>query len=215
MTIDHPIKMKGQAVGITGSLGAGKSTVSRVLEELGYPVFSADVLAREVVAPGAPALVQIRGVFGDNAISPDGTLNRAWVREAISKDSGLRLALEGITHPLIQARSRELTEEAFARGAAIVFYEAPLLFEAKSERGLDAVICVAASEDTRLDRVVARDGVTRAQAKALLDAQMPQEEKIARSQYIIWNDGSLAAARTETLKVLASLLGPDGLVPSL
>jgi dephospho-CoA kinase len=193
-------------VGITGSLGAGKSTVSRVFAGAGYPVFSADVIAREVVAPGAPALAEIAAAFGAKALLPDGSLDRVWMREAIAQDPQLRQKLEAITHPRIKARSRELAEAEFAKGAKIVFYEAPLLFEAASERVLGAVVCVAASEENRIARVVKRDGSSPTQAKALIDAQMPQDEKIRRSQYVIWNDGSEEAVREEANKVLASLL---------
>lgn len=200
------VKAKRLWVGITGSLGAGKSTVSRVFQDAGYPIFSADLIAREVVQPGGTALAEIGRVFGAGALLPDGSLDRAWMREAIAKDPARRRTLEAITHPLIRARSRELAEAEFAKGARIVFYEAPLLFEASSEAALDAVICVAAEEGTRIARVVKRDGSSPAQAKALIDAQIPQDEKIRRSQYVIWNDGSEEMVREEARKVLSALL---------
>ncbi|RZA06121.1 MAG: dephospho-CoA kinase [Proteobacteria bacterium] len=161
-------------IGITGSLGAGKST--------------------------------IKNTFGPDAIGRDGALNRAWMRATIARDPGSRLRLEAITHPLIRARSKELCEAEFAKGASIVFYEAPLLFEANSETALDAVICVAASEQNRIERVMKRDGSSAAQAKALIDAQLPQDEKIRRSQYLIWNDGSEGAAKDEALKLLKGIV---------
>jgi len=198
---------KKRWIGITGSIGAGKSTVSRVFAESGYPVFSADEIAREVVAPGAPALAEITQAFGPAALMPNGTLDRAWMRAAIAQDPGMRTKLEAITHPRIRARSRELADAAFAKGAGLVFYEAPLLFEAKSETALDAVICVAASEANRIARTVKRDGSSPTQAKALLDAQMPQEEKIRRSQMVIWNDGSEDLVIAEARKLLAALEG--------
>lgn len=193
-------------IGITGGIGAGKSTVSRVFAENGYPVFSADEIAREIVAPGAPALAEIEKLFGAKALLPNGTLDRAWMRQAIAQDPALRQKLEAITHPRIRARSKELAEAEFKKGAAIVFYEAPLLFEAKVEGVLDAVICVAASEENRIARTVKRDGASPTQAKALLDAQMPQDEKIRRSQYVIWNDGSEDSVREEARKLLALLV---------
>lgn len=192
-------------VGITGNLGAGKSTVARVFQERGYPVFSADVIAREIVAPGSPALSEIKTHFGPDALLADGSLNRAWMREQIARDPARRLDLEAITHPRIQRRSRELAEAEFKQGRDIVFYEAPLLFEAKSDRHVDLVVCVAASEEVRLTRVEARDGVSREQAKALMDAQMSQDEKIRRSQHVIWNDGVEADLRDAAEKVLEKL----------
>lgn len=192
-------------VGITGSLGAGKSTVSRVFAEANHPVFSADVIAREVVAPGAPALAEIARAFGAKALLPDGSLDRVWMREAIAQDPARRHTLEAITHPRIRARSKELASAEFSRGARIVFYEAPLLFEAGVTNDLDLVICVAASEEKRIARTVKRDGSSPTQAKALIDAQMPQDEKIRRSQIVIWNDGSEASVREEARRALTSL----------
>lgn len=192
-------------VGITGGIGAGKSLLATVYRELGYPVFSADVIAREVVEPGSPALAEIAALFGDGSVKPDGTLDRALLREKISLDPQLRLKLEAITHPRIQARSLALARKAFADGAEIVFYEAPLLFEAKSHRQMDKVICVTAPDEVRIARTMKRDGGTREQAERLLRSQMSQDEKMAKSDFIVENAGTEAELRAAAEKLLKKL----------
>lgn len=186
-------------------MGAGKSAVAALYARMGYPVFSADTLAREVVEPGEPALGEIRELFGENALLEDGTLNRPWVREKIAHDPDLRLKLEAITHPRIQARFRELAKEAGEEGKKIVFYEAPLLFEAKSETQLDAVITVHAPDEVRIQRVIKRDGTSREIVEKLLASQMPQEEKMKRSQFLIENGGNEKALKNTAFAVLGQV----------
>jgi dephospho-CoA kinase len=192
-------------IGITGGIGAGKSAVAALYARMGYPVFSADTLAREVVEPGSPALDEIRELFGENALLEDGSLNRPWVREKIAHDPELRLKLEAITHPRIQARFRELAKEAGEEGKMIVFYEAPLLFEAKSETQLDAVITVHAPDEVRIQRVIKRDGTSRETVEKLLASQMPQEEKMKRSQFLIENNGDEKALKNVAFAVLGQV----------
>jgi dephospho-CoA kinase len=198
-------RKKGLLVGITGGIGAGKSLVATFFREQGYPVFSADEIAREIVAPGEPALSEIVGVFGPSALLPDGTLDRASLRSRIAAEPALRLKLEAITHPRIQARSLELAEKAFAGGAKLVFYEAPLLFEAKSERRMDKVICVHAPDSVRIERTMKRDGASRELAEKLLAAQLPQEEKMRQADYLLENSGDAAALRTAAAALLRDL----------
>ncbi len=192
-------------VGITGGIGAGKSAVATVYRELGYPVFSADEIAREIVEPGTPALREIRELFGSEAMKADGTLDRAFVRKCIAEEPPLRFKLETITHPRIQARTLQLAKQAFSEGAKIVFYEAPLLFEAKSEKKMDKVICVHADDKIRIKRVVKRDGGTRELAEKLLASQMPQAEKMRLSDYAIENNGSEKELKKAALSVLERL----------
>lgn len=200
-------------MGITGSIGAGKSAVAQLYREAGYTVLSADEIAREIVMPNAPALKEIRMLFGPQALRMDGTLDRALVRAKITENPGLRLQLEAITHPRIQARSAALADAEFKRGAKIVFYEAPLLFEAKSDTSMDKVICVHAREDLLLERAMRRDGSSREAAAQLLAAQIPQSKKMSRSDYLVRNEGDLNELRVNALEVLEQLrrdLGDEG-----
>ena len=192
-------------VGITGGIGAGKSALATFYRELGYPVFSADEIAREIVTPGSPALAEITAVFGPTALRPDGSLDRAHLREKISADPSLRLKLEAITHPRIQERSQALANEAFSGGAQIVFYEAPLLFEAKSDKNMDKVICVHAPDALRIERTVKRDGVSAEAAAKLLQSQMPQEEKMRWSDLLVENRGTPEELKTAAVALLKRL----------
>lgn len=198
-------KKKRLLIGITGGIGAGKSALGTVYRELGYPVFSADEIAREIVAPGSPALPEIVSVFGKRALRPDGTLDRSYLREQIASHPALRARLEAITHPRIQRRSQSLAEQAFNAGAEIVFYEAPLLFEAKGEHAMDKVICVHAPDNVRIDRIIQRDGGTREQAEKLLRAQLSQDEKMKRADLLVENAHGLDELRAAAKALLQRL----------
>ena len=192
-------------VGITGGIGAGKSAVATVYREAGYPVFSADEIAREIVRPGSSALKEVRLLFGAQAIQMDGNLDRAFVRGKITADPSLRLKLEAITHPRIQKRSLELAQAAFDDGAEIVFYEAPLLFEAKSDHAMDKVICVHAPDEARIERTMKRDSSSKQSVEAFFAAQMSQEEKMKKCDFLVRNSGDLAELKLNALEVLKEL----------
>lgn len=199
-------QVKTKLIGITGGIGAGKSAVSAYLSAKGYPVLSADELAREVTATGSEALKEIRQLFGEGSRLPDGSLNRAFVRSEILKDEKKRKALEAITHPRIQALSKQKSAELAAQGHKVIFYEAPLLFEAKSDRNMDAVLCVYAEDGKRIRRVMDRDGSDHAHAEKLLKSQMPQEEKMKRSDFLLENNGTLKELEKKIEALLPKML---------
>ncbi len=192
-------------VGITGGMGAGKSTVSAKLRSLGYPVLSADDIARSLTSPGGAAHAAVLQLFGAGIVGPSGELDRGRIRAEISRSGEKRAALEAITHPMIQAESRRLAEAEFARGAQIVFYEAPLLFEAKSESRVDAVICVVADDQVRAARIASRDGVSDEAARKLMNTQMSQEKKAGQSRWTIANNGDMAALDDRIDQILTEL----------
>lgn len=198
-------KNKNKLIGLTGGIGAGKSTVADFFRNAGITVINADQLAREITEPGEPALAEIVSVFGTAAINGDGTLNRSHIRSQILEHPELRQRLEQITHPRIQALSKQRTEEAFAEGHHLVIYEAPLLFEAKSDHAMDEVICVIADDNIRIKRVMSRDNITREQAEKILQTQMPQEEKVARSRFVIKNDGDVRSLELIAMAVLKQI----------
>jgi dephospho-CoA kinase len=199
-------KTKNLLVGITGTIGSGKSTLSRIYAEAGYPVLSADEFARELTTKDAPALHEIRNVFGERAIAGDGTLDRAFLRAEIIRDEKLRKKLELILHPKIQALTWERAKQLFTSGKALVFYEAPLLFEAKSENNMDYVICVHAAEETLIQRVMKRDKSSREHAEKLLASQLSQAEKIKRSDFVIENGGDEKALARKAHDLLQKIL---------
>lgn len=176
-------------IGLTGGIGAGKSAVAEALKQAGYPVISADSLAREVTAANSPALAEICEAFGENALLPNGQMNRPFIRAQILAMPSLRAKLDSITHPRIQALAKKYSQDLFQAGNKIIFYEAPLLLEAHSETVMDSILCVFADDELRIARVMQRDHCDRASAEKMLRTQMPQEEKKQRSDYLIENNG--------------------------
>jgi dephospho-CoA kinase len=182
-------------VGLTGNIGSGKSTVARLLVERGVPVIDADVLAREAVAAGSPALGAIVARWGTAMLAPDGSLDRAALRRIVFASAEQRGALEAIVHPVIKARRDGLVAAARARGDRVVVCDIPLLFETGLESAVDVVLLVDAPREARLERIVRDRGLSRAEALAMIGAQLPSDAKRARSAYVIDNDGSLDALR--------------------
>lgn len=182
-------------VGLTGNIGSGKSTVARLLESRGVRVIDADVLAREAVAAGSPALAAIVARWGAGMLATDGSLDRAALRRVVFANSAEREALDAIVHPVVKARQASLLAAARARGVPIQVCDIPLLFEAGLEDEVDVVLLVDAPRDVRLERLVRDRGLRRTEAVAMIDAQLPAEAKRARSAYVIDNDGTLDTLR--------------------
>jgi dephospho-CoA kinase len=178
-------------VGLTGNVGAGKSTVVALFAGWGATVIDADVLAREVVEPGKPALALIGEVFGEEVITEAGELDRAAVRRIVFADPGAREQLEAILHPAIRARFAELLLEAEARGDRIVIGVVPLLYEKSMEGDFDAVLLVDAPLDLRIQRLVSKRGLSADEARAVAAAQMPAGQKRPRADFIIDNDSDI------------------------
>lgn len=181
-------------IGLTGGIGSGKSAATAIFERLGIGCVDADQVAREVVAPGAPALASITEHFGAHLLTEDGQLNRAVLREHIFKNEQDRLWLEALLHPLIRER---MTEQLSAQTSPYALLVAPLLFENDLDEGCTASILIDVPEDIQLRRVIARDGGDEVQAKAIIARQMSRTEKRSRADYIIDNSGSLAELENE------------------
>jgi dephospho-CoA kinase len=183
-------------VGLTGNIGSGKSTVARMLEARGgVPVIDADVLAREAVAPGSPALAAIFARFGPGVRAADGALDRAALRRIVFANATERAALDAIVHPAVKAlRDAQLAHQRES-GAAVVVCDIPLLFEAGLEHEFDVIILVDAPREIRLARIERDRTLTRAEALAMIDAQQPAEGKRARSACVIDNDGTMGSLR--------------------
>lgn len=198
----------GRVVGLTGGIASGKSSVAAILRELGVPVVDADALAREVVEPGQPALAEIAAAFGPTALAADGTLDRKVVADLVFADPVKRRTLEAITHPRIAAAAQAKIAAAMAAGAPLVVYEAALLVERGIYKAFDGLIVVAASEETQLRRVMARDGLDEAAARARLAAQLPLAEKVAVATHVIENDGTRAETRAKVEALVQALRPP-------
>ena len=178
-------------VGLTGNVGAGKSTVVSLFASWGGTVIDADVIAREVVEPGGSALTEIRAVWGDEVLDESGRLDRAAMRRIVFADDLAREKLEAILHPAIRARFRELVGEAEVAGDRIVIGAVPLLYEKGLVEDFDVVLLIDAPTETRIERLVAKRGLSVEEARAVAAAQMPAEEKRSRADLIIYNDSDL------------------------
>lgn len=197
---------RGIVAGLTGGIASGKSTVARMFGELGAMVVSADEIAREVVEPGMPALRDIRAAFGDDVFLADGTLDRQRLGAIVFHDAAKRRLLERITHPRIREVMRQRIDEAAAGGRPVIA-EIPLLFESEASLALvDVVIVVYVSRDVQLHRLMARDGLSEADATARIAAQLPLEDKVMRADYVIDNEGDPDRTRAQVARIWQELV---------
>jgi dephospho-CoA kinase len=193
-------------VGLTGGLATGKSTVSEILRGLGCVVLDADVLARDVVEPGQPALAAIAQEFGRDVLQSDGTLDRKRLGAIVFADPGRRKRLEAITHPAIrdrfQARLAELEAEGFE---GIVVWDAPVMIETGGHKAMDRLVVVVADAATQRARARTRDGDP-ADAERKIANQMPLADKARLADHVIDNSGDRATTEARTREVHAALL---------
>ena len=175
-------------IGLTGGIGSGKTTVARIFEVLGIPVYYADDRAKLLMVTKPEIIKGVKAIFGNEAYSPDGELNRAHIASiAFTTPHKLR-QLESVVHPAVQKDGDQWHRSQ--AGVPYTLKEAALLFESGSYHFLDLLITVAAPKELRIQRVMDRDGVSRQKVLDRLEKQWPEEEKISHSNYVIHNDGS-------------------------
>ncbi|MBL8921501.1 MAG: dephospho-CoA kinase [Myxococcaceae bacterium] len=191
--------------GLTGGIATGKSTVARRFVELGMPLIDADVIAREVVAKGQPALEEIARRF-PGVVLPDGTLDRAALGARIFSDPAERAALDAITHPRIRVAVLERSVALAEAGAPRALYDAPLLIENRLHEGLSGVVLVVAPRAVQRARLMARNGLSAAEADARIDAQMPLDAKRPHATWIIDNGGTLEDTQRQVDEVWRQML---------
>jgi len=193
-------------VGLTGGIATGKSTVSDILRGLGDVIVDADLLAREVVAPGQPALAAIVQEFGADVLNADGALDRKRLASVAFADPERRRRLEAITHPTIRdafaARLTDLEAQGFA---GLVFWDAAVLIESGGHKAMDRLVVVITDAPIQHARAVARDG-DRADVERRIANQMPLSEKVKLADYVIDNSGDRAATEARTREVHRALL---------
>ena len=180
-------------VGLTGNIAAGKSTVARQFTGLGATLIDADLLAREAVRPGTPALGAIVSRWGRAVLTPDGHLDRAALRARVFDHADELEALNAIVHPEVARLRDGALAEARARGARVVVSDVPLLFERDLAGEYDLVVLVDAPRELRLERLVHDRGLREPEAMAMIAAQMPAELKRARADYVVENAGTREA----------------------
>jgi dephospho-CoA kinase len=189
-------------VGLTGGIGSGKSAVASFLADRGATVIDADLLAREVVAPGSAGLAAI-GALWPQAIGPDGALDRPALAAIVFADDAARARLNAITHPRVRARAEELERVA---PAGLVVHVVPLLFEGNFWRRCDKTVVVIAPDELRIARVVARDATERAAVERRMAAQIAPALARARADYVVENDGDLDGLRAASERLYDALL---------
>ncbi len=179
-------------IAITGGAGTGKSTVARMFKELGAEVLDADAIAREAVAVGQPAWVELRRLYGADFFHENGELNRSRLAQVVFADPEARGRLDGLIHPRVEAELQARVAELARRGVSLVLVEVPLLFETGREAAFDRVIVVAAPEADQIRRLRARDHRGEAEIRGILAAQWPLADKVARGDYVVDNGGELS-----------------------
>jgi dephospho-CoA kinase len=185
-------------VALTGGIASGKSTVADLFAALGVPVIDTDVIAREVVEPGQPALAQVAEVFGRDVLDADGRLDRKRMRERIFADADARRRLEAILHPAIRA---EMERQSQAAGGPYQVLVIPLLAEGGRRGHVDRVLLVDVPEELQIQRVMWRDGVSHDQAQASLNAQATRAQRLAMADDVLRNTGRVDDLREQVAKL--------------
>jgi dephospho-CoA kinase len=186
--------------GLTGGISSGKSTVSRMLRELGAHVLDADVIARHVVEPGTPGLAEIAARF-PGVIGSDGRLDRAKLGARVFADATERAALNAITHPRVREEFVRQVAALEAQGVERILYDVPLLFETGLHAGMDGVVVVWVPRDVQKARLMARDGLAEDAAEARLAAQLPLDAKRQHATWLVDNSGGLEATRAQVERI--------------
>jgi dephospho-CoA kinase len=188
-------------IGLTGGIACGKSTVAEMFADLGVPVIDTDIIAREVVQPGEPALNEICERFGSQVINTDGELDRDALRNLIFSDTVARHDLEAILHPRIGAETRR---QSLAAAGPYQLIVVPLLTGSQLIQFVNKILVVDCDEDIQIQRLIARDAETIDQAQRILSAQASRKERLVIADDVIRNDQSLAATRAQVLALDAT-----------
>ena len=195
-------------VGLTGSIGVGKSFVASVFVELGCHVVDADQTAREVVMPGTPGLKALTEVFGEEILNPDGTLDRKQLGAVVFNDESQRQRLNHILHPFIIVRQDEIMKAWEAEDPdGIGIIDAALMIESGGYKRFDKLIVVHCRPEVQLERLMLRDKLSRDEALRRINSQMPQEEKQKFADYLIDTSDGFELTRTRTVEVHNQLIG--------
>lgn len=178
-------------IGLTGGIGSGKSTVSRLLASYGAVVIDADLVAREVVEIGTPGLAAVVEEFGPVVVRQDGTMDREVVGRLVFSDPARRAALNAIVHPLVGARMDEIEKEAVDAGAPVIVHDVPLLAENGLGLLYHRVVVVDCPVETQLRRLVEHRGMAEQEAQDRIAAQATREQRLAVADHVVCNDGTL------------------------
>jgi dephospho-CoA kinase len=193
-------------LGLTGSIGMGKSTTAALFAEEGAPVYDADAAVHELYGPGGAAAPLVEAAFP--GVTEGGGVHRGRLGERVLNDPEALKRLEAIVHPLLGAHRQDVFERARAAGKKVLVLDVPLLFETGGDEGMDAVVVVSAPYDLQRERVLARPGMTADKFDAILSRQLPDADKRARADFVIDTAFGVPAARDQVRAVLAVLADP-------
>lgn len=195
-------RKKVKIIGITGGIGSGKSTVSKFIEEAGFPVYYSDVRAKTIVNDDAELQQKIKELLGENSYDENGFYNRRYVGEIIFKDDQLRLQLNALIHPAVKINFENWISE---QKIPFIFKETALLFELKLNESCYKSILVTADDNIRIKRVMDRDGKTYREVEAVMNKQMPEKDKIKIADFVIFNNDGLEELKIKTNQFINEL----------
>ncbi len=175
-----------KTIGITGGIGSGKSIVSKIVQLMGYPVYSSDQRAKEIMHENPTVIAGLKELFGEEAYL-NSKLNRPYIANQIFQDDSKRTAMNQLVHPAVREDFQNWVKK---QKSPLLFQESALLFETGNYKSFDAVILVSAPEEIRMQRVKERDQLTDEQVRSRFNAQMPEEEKMKLTKHLIHNDGN-------------------------
>lgn len=198
-------------LGLTGSIGMGKSTTAQMFADLGAVVWNADAAVHALYGLGGDAVAPIEAAFPGVVV--DGAVDRVRLAEALGRDADAFGRLEAIVHPLVALSRKDELEAAEQRGVRLAVLDIPLLFETGGDAAMDAVVVVTADPDIQAARVLARPGMTRERLDAILERQTPDAEKRRRADFIIDTGQGLDAARARVAEIVGTVLDPSWTPP--
>lgn len=194
-------------VGLTGGIGCGKSSAVAIFRALGVPIVDADRIAREIVQKGEPALIEVAKTFGAEALTAEGELNRAWMREQIFKEPAARTQLEEILHPIIHARIGQAMQSAFESWASYVIVDVPLLVEQGYQSLFDRIVVVDCLPSQQLERVQARDHTAASQTKQIMQVQVSRELRLQAASDVLDNTSTQEVLELQVNQLHKKFLG--------
>ncbi|MDX1807753.1 MAG: dephospho-CoA kinase [Paenisporosarcina sp.] len=189
-------------IGLTGSIASGKSTISAMLKEKGYPIIDADLVARLVVEPGTSNLREIERTFGHAVMHEDGTLNRDALGKLIFDDPAKRKQLNDLMHPAIRSEMLRQRDELFESGQKTLIMDIPLLFESRLQHFVDKILVVSVTEEMQLQRLMSRNSLSEEEASSRIQSQLPISEKEKGADAVIYNNGSIEQSKEQLERIL-------------